>query len=450
MATSSVSVQWRVEGNSHYRSVSDSLAPVVRKARFQKALTCYETAHSAGTCDEEISSAAKNAGLTTWKLTKLAADTRDSWSVIKRYLKQSLKYFNQAYRTGTSCGKSDEWKDNILASCRGCWEEIGKATESLPKMDEEDRIITIRECIDFIPIIDMKADCYLEIAEFHFHRGVKAIAVGEYKKCLCNMHDCYYPLAEAVKHGRNIERIHKEHAVLEADVFMNTAIAESIQSRETGDALLEKVLMDEETLNIDMVWEVIDWYKNAILKVRDIDMKQEAMALHKIGVVYDKVFKIKFRAKIYLKKALELAQSMVPQCFASEDWYKECTSILERYQKETVQYEQEKDNKEREEARKKLKPEIDEIDKHESDTVLEFLRFVYKKYPRKNEKHKLDVTDKTSELSFDQRYKLLQQAVIHFHPDRVRVDEEGLEAKVLSEEVTKRLTKRYETIKSQK
>jgi hypothetical protein len=34
-----------------------------------------------------------------------------------------------------------------------------------------------------------------------------------------------------------------------------------------GDVLLEKVLKDEEMLNIDMVWEIIDWYKNAILRV---------------------------------------------------------------------------------------------------------------------------------------------------------------------------------------
>lgn len=125
-------------------------------------------------------------------------------------------------------------------------------------------------------------------------------------------------------------------------------------------------------------------------------------------------------------------------------------SILERYQQETVQHEQEKNDKEREEVKKKLQPEIKELDQHDTDSVLDFLRFVYKKYPRKNPNHKLSIADNISTLEFDQKYKLLQQAVIHFHPDRVRADEEGLEAKVLSEEVTKRLTKRYEAIKTQK
>lgn len=130
-------------------------------------------------------------------------------------------------------------------------------------------------------------------------------------------------------------------------------------------------------------------------------------------------------------------------------WYKDCTEILAQYQQETVQHEQEKDRKEKEEALKILKPEIDELDKHESDTVLDFLKFVYKRFPRKNPKHKLDIADDTDSLKFDKKYKLLQQAVIHFHPDRVK-PEEGMEEKVRSEEITKRLTKRYETIKSQK
>lgn len=35
-----------------------------------------------------------------------------------------------------------------------------------------------------------------------------------------------------------------------------------------GDGLFDKVIKDQETLNIDMVWEVIDWYKQATLRTR--------------------------------------------------------------------------------------------------------------------------------------------------------------------------------------
>ena len=75
---------------------------------------------------------------------------------------------------------------------------------------------------------------FLLLSEFHFHRGVKAVAVEDYKKCLSNMHDCFYPLAEALKYGSSAEHIKKEHSVLETDVRINTALAESMQSRQTG------------------------------------------------------------------------------------------------------------------------------------------------------------------------------------------------------------------------
>lgn len=75
---------------------------------------------------------------------------------------------------------------------------------------------------------------FLQLSEFHFHRGVKAVAVEDYKKCLSNMHDCFYPLAEALKYGSSAEHIKKEHSVLETDVRINTALAESMQSRQTG------------------------------------------------------------------------------------------------------------------------------------------------------------------------------------------------------------------------
>jgi hypothetical protein len=52
------------------------------------------------------------------------------------------------------------------------------------------------------------------------------------------MHDCFFPLAEALKYGQGEERIRKEHSVLETDVMLNRALAESMQSRQTGENVL--------------------------------------------------------------------------------------------------------------------------------------------------------------------------------------------------------------------
>ena len=43
--------------------------------------------------------------------------------------------------------------------------------------------------------------------------------------------------------------------------------------------------------------------------------------------------------------------------------------------------------------------------------------------------------------------KLYQKAVIHYHPDKVDEEEHGAKWKVLTEEITKLLTKTYEYYK---
>ena len=61
-----------------------------------------------------------------------------------------------------------------------------------------------------------------------------------------------------------------------------------------------------------------------------------------------------------------------------------------------------------------------------------------------------DKKDEDEGDDFMVKYKALQKAIIHFHPDRVKEDEHGLKAKVLNEEITKYLTNRYEQVKSMK
>lgn len=56
-----------------------------------------------------------------------------------------------------------------------------------------------------------------------------------------------------------------------------------------GEELLDSVIQDEEILNIDMVWEVVDWLCRAAQLTRDHDLEMEAMALSSLGKVYDKV-----------------------------------------------------------------------------------------------------------------------------------------------------------------
>ena len=112
-----------------------------------------------------------------------------------------------------------------------------------------------------------------------------------------------------------------------------------------------------------------------------------------------------------------------------------------------MQHEQEMQDKKRQAVKEELKPTLKEIEMHSSDDYKDFLMFIYKKFPPVDPNNKLDLTKKADDDDFVVKYKALQRAIIHYHPDRVKLEEHGLKAKVLNEEITKYLTNRYEKMK---
>lgn len=64
-----------------------------------------------------------------------------------------------------------------------------------------------------------------------------------------------------------------------------------------------------------MAWEVADWYRKAILLTKEHDIENEAIAYSRLGRLYEKVFKINYRAKENYKRSLQLAQSLYPMTF---------------------------------------------------------------------------------------------------------------------------------------
>ena len=67
-----------------------------------------------------------------------------------------------------------------------------------------------------------------------------------------------------------------------------------------------------------MAWETLDWYTKAVINTREIDIEMEAIALSRIGKLYDKVFRLKSSAKRNFDKAIQLALSLHPRTFNTE------------------------------------------------------------------------------------------------------------------------------------
>ena len=81
-------------------------------------------------------------------------------------------------------------------------------------------------------------------------------------------------------------------------------------------------IFDNENLNLDAIWTIIDWYKLAVLRTREVsEVEQEAIALSRLGRVYGQVLKIKSMARQYLHTSIELALSVAPRTFNNDGMF---------------------------------------------------------------------------------------------------------------------------------
>ena len=67
-----------------------------------------------------------------------------------------------------------------------------------------------------------------------------------------------------------------------------------------------------------MAWDILDGYKKAVLLTDELEVEIEATAISRIGSLYDKVFKLKSKARESFKAAIALALSMHPRTFSND------------------------------------------------------------------------------------------------------------------------------------
>ena len=78
-----------------------------------------------------------------------------------------------------------------------------------------------------------------------------------------------------------------------------------------------------------MMWEVADWYKQAILKTRERDIENEVKALARLAFLFDKVLGDPIRARQSFATVIKLGLSMEDvRSFEKEEWWKTCQQRL--------------------------------------------------------------------------------------------------------------------------
>ncbi|EDQ86158.1 uncharacterized protein MONBRDRAFT_11218 [Monosiga brevicollis MX1] len=212
------------------------------------------------------------------------------------------------------------------------------------------------------------------------------------------------------------------------EIHIQGRVIRSLHMIREGLRLEQSALWDDENLLMDLVWDSVDAYHEAIFVSDGADLAQEAEAIARLGIIYSKILKQPVRGKNYCVKALNLASSLHPRVFTFVPWHQTASDIVKAYQEELVARERSAWEAKRKPYLEKLAPELKKLEEASTEGLDSLIDMIYDKHPPLNKKH----TKPTAEGK-----KRIQHAIRHYHPDKGNVSEE---TKVLLEEITKLLT----------
>jgi len=441
------SVILREQGNAIFCSATlDGVGRSLMCSRLKDAISKYNQAKKCSCSEEETVSAAKNIGTASKKLTVIMIERKEKTSDIKYFYNEALRNFDDAYRL-SSC-KSNAWVDNLLAKFHETVQEMITYYSTNQEMEFSNMA---NELESFIPVIQhavhLRCELCVELSNLRFNEGITLLGQQDFKGCLYLIRECHRPVEEARKFGCELEPILQEVRILEQDLFLHECVCRSHQARVQGDELLDKYLKDEESLNMGMVWTVVDLYKEAVILTRENDPEAEAIALSRLGSIFDKIIKDKFRAKPYMMRSIQMAMSLHPRTFGSESWFKDARQTLDRYQQEVVRQEDQVWNEERVQYVEELKEELQTMKDKQTEGKTVYLKYVYEKYPPRWKSAKVPDCFPDESCDMQEWKPLFKNAVIQYHPDKVDVEAEGKKWKVLCEEIFKILSSFYEMTK---
>jgi len=481
----SASLKFRKEGNNWYtHGMAPLIHPLIQKDRFLKATAAYDKARLAAKDNlEELRSATKNLGLSNWRIAQATEwGERKNKTEIIFYFSESFKYLSLAYKTGQRCGKKvdDVWLTELGENIEFVLDE---ASRFIDQCTEDLKMYTSMhfEFFDCIPDKRFCSQAMFAVAEKMFNQAIVYRDNNDFKDSLYWLNEARRPLEEAQQNGKHHgDSFLVDVRVKKEDVELELSIAQSAQANFVAGGILGNYTFEEEFIDMNAVYEAMDWYKKAAILARGNDLEQEAIACHYLGYIHEKVLRTNSKAKIYYKQVMSLTEAAKPRIFTSKTWYQDSVKSLRRYQEEAVRRDDAEQQKRKQKYLDMLQKEIKSIEEANKNEY-ELMKFLCETFPPKlverRRKFKVgkdldalkSLVDKRENTeSYDEKYeikkdmkKILLKAVTDYHPDKVTDDlssgdgnredvdreEETKKWKVFAEKITQFIMKYYENAK---
>lgn len=416
------SSQLRTRGNEAFGSAYlEGVGRDLRKAKLEQSSSKYFEALSAAGNDDDRATALKAIAVASARLA--LHHTAPATPVNEASLKTHLHFFkltvtHASRASGAQC-KPLQWREVVESQLT---EFVELCLAKSRELEMADRVEMLRA---YIGILGKSPSL----------RGTAALALGStlFKSAVCelegkNFHACRGMLEHAAQATRQVQRdldadveagellarsftavevgnsLAEMAAELDEDIQHHLRICESVRCRETGEQLQRRVLEEEEELQVDMMWEVVDWYKQAIIQTKDLDIENETRANGQLALAFDKILKDTVRARHYLTATIQLGLSMEgARGFQTEEWWRLCQArlkqIIDSEQVETDPELLKKLEPQLKKIRAAAKPTVEGSDAAYPDKLLQLL------YAEFQPKYPPDVKDATGAVTSDKSAK---------------------------------------------
>ena len=155
------------------------------------------------------------------------------------------------------------------------------------------------------------------------------------------------------------------------------ALGEALQAMHVGNDMLDRALKDDEFINMDLVWDAYDKYKEAEILSKGEDVEILCMSLFYRAKIFRDVLKDTYNCKQLSREAMSLAQTLIPGPYHNRPWYTELTAMTQKIRDEEIRAENSKWENQRKQYLEKVQEDVNKISTHQDDPLSELCEFIF-------------------------------------------------------------------------
>ncbi|PRP81508.1 hypothetical protein PROFUN_10870 [Planoprotostelium fungivorum] len=427
---------FRQLGNKYYMSLDPNLSPTIFIGRAGDAINAYRNSLLSSENDGDRAKALKNIGMTHLRTYEFQTQKQIAGEL--NCLRESAIHFYKALSFGQI---TREWHQINLPHLERILADMVRSIEQ--SEDGSQRVVQwLTSFLDEVSPVggltrEKVLSLYTCVIDAIIRRHVRCLEDGDFMGAAV-IKDCNRLLVRAACFCQD-----KELDETRDSVHLQQSLMESLQLMRTANEMLHHVL-EQETLSMDMIWEILDIYKRVIVLTHERLLEVEAEAYSHTARIFRVIFHDNNRAKAYYRRCIHLCLSMSPKMMDSHAWYQECIEANIVFQQEEDRLAEEVRLRDTEVLREELKAELSELDGKRNKSVQKIFEWLLERHPPRN----VDVVEKLAAVAAPGEVKkYLLKMIRLYHPDK----NEGEDAKwrYLCGQITSLLNEKFANYKSE-